>query len=125
MGMLETIQSGRENRPPRIMIYGSEGVGKSTFGASAPSPIFIQTEDGLGELDCNKFPLAHSLLVIGLQLHFLDLQLIHFLKNTCIFLFCKSGCPRLPHLYPYLAVQLELLLSHIVIQGEKVGGFVR
>ena len=27
MGMLETIQSGRENRPPRIMIYGSEGVG--------------------------------------------------------------------------------------------------
>ncbi len=28
MGMLETIQSGRENRPPRIMIYGSEGVGK-------------------------------------------------------------------------------------------------
>ena len=29
MGMLETIQSGRENRPPRIMIYGSEGVGKA------------------------------------------------------------------------------------------------
>ena len=43
MGMLETIQSGRENRPPRIMIYGSEGVGKSTFGASAPGAIFIQT----------------------------------------------------------------------------------
>lgn len=55
MGMLETIQSGRENRPPRIMIYGSEGVGKSTFGASAPSPIFIQTEDGLGELDSTSF----------------------------------------------------------------------
>ena len=61
MGMLETIQSGRENRPPRIMIYGSEGVGKSTFGASAPGAIFIQTEDGLGEIDCRKFPLAHSL----------------------------------------------------------------
>lgn len=68
MGMLETIQSGRENRPPRIMIYGSEGVGKSTFGASAPSPIFIQTEDGLGELDCNKFPLAHSLAEVLAQL---------------------------------------------------------
>ena len=60
MGMLETIQSGRENRPPRIMIYGSEGVGKSTFGASAPGAIFIQTEDGLGEIDCRKFPLAHK-----------------------------------------------------------------
>lgn len=60
MGMLENIQSGRESRPPRIMIYGSEGVGKSTFGANAPKPIFIQTEDGLGEINCHKFPLAKS-----------------------------------------------------------------
>ena len=52
MGMLEHIQTGRENKPPRIMLYGQEGVGKSTFGASAPAPIFIQTEDGLGEIDC-------------------------------------------------------------------------
>lgn len=61
MGMLETIQTGRENKPPRIMIYGSEGVGKSTFGASAPGAIFIQTEDGLGEINCKKFPLAHTI----------------------------------------------------------------
>ena len=60
MGMLESIKSGRENKPPRIMVYGQEGVGKSTFGASAPAPIFIQTEDGLGEIDCCKFPLAQS-----------------------------------------------------------------
>ena len=44
MSLLENIQSGRESRPPRLMVYGSEGVGKSTFGASAPNPIFIQTE---------------------------------------------------------------------------------
>ena len=25
MGMLDNIQTGRENKPPRIMIYGSEG----------------------------------------------------------------------------------------------------
>ena len=61
MGMLESVQSGRENKPPRIMIYGSEGVGKSTFGASAPNAIFVQTEDGLGEINCRKFPLANSL----------------------------------------------------------------
>ena len=29
MGMLDNIQSGKENNPPRIMIYGSEGVGKA------------------------------------------------------------------------------------------------
>ena len=60
MGMLENIQTGRENKPPRIMVYGQEGVGKSTFGASAPDPVFIQTEDGLGEIDTCKFPLAQS-----------------------------------------------------------------
>ncbi|MBQ7731693.1 MAG: ATP-binding protein, partial [Lentisphaeria bacterium] len=61
MSMLENIQTGRENKPPRIMVYGQEGVGKSTLGASAPDPIFIQTEDGLGEIDTCKFPLAGTL----------------------------------------------------------------
>ena len=61
MGMLENIKTGRENKPPRIMVYGQEGVGKSTFGASAPDPVFIQTEDGLGEIDTAKFPLAKNL----------------------------------------------------------------
>ena len=56
----KTIQSGRENRPPRLMVYGSEGVGKSSYAAHAPAPIFIQTEDGLGQIDCAKFPLAKS-----------------------------------------------------------------
>ena len=37
-----------------------EGIGKSTFAANFPSPIFIQTEDGLGMIDCAKFPLAKS-----------------------------------------------------------------
>jgi hypothetical protein len=42
------------------MLYGSEGVGKSTLAAQTPAPIFIQTEDGLGQIDCHKFPLAQS-----------------------------------------------------------------
>ncbi len=61
MKLLQQIQSGRSYLPPRIMTYGIEGVGKSTLGAATPKPIFIQTEDGLGEIDCDKFPLARSL----------------------------------------------------------------
>jgi hypothetical protein len=57
-GLLQKIQSGRSTAPPRLMIYGTEGIGKSTLAARAPQPIFIQTEDGLGEIDCHKFPLA-------------------------------------------------------------------
>jgi hypothetical protein len=61
MSLLESIVKGKEAKAPRIMLYGGEGIGKSTFGASAPNPVFVQTEDGLGEIDCHKFPLAKSL----------------------------------------------------------------
>lgn len=47
-------------KPPRCIIYGAAGVGKTTFASSAPSPIFILTEDGLGDLDVPSFPLATS-----------------------------------------------------------------
>ena len=58
MGLMQQIQSGRTSSPPRIMVYGTEGIGKSTLAARAPQPVFVQTEDGLGEIDCHKFPLA-------------------------------------------------------------------
>ena len=61
MSMLENIKRGRESKPPRLFIYGQEGVGKSTVGAAAPNPVFVQTEDGLGEIDTAKFPLAKNL----------------------------------------------------------------
>lgn len=47
-------------KPPRIIIYGDAGLGKTTFGVSAPSPVVIQTEDGLGQLDATAFPLSQS-----------------------------------------------------------------
>jgi predicted kinase len=43
-----------------LLIHGNEGAGKSTFSAQAPDPVFIQTEDGLGQIDVPKFPLAES-----------------------------------------------------------------
>lgn len=58
---LESIQRGRQSRPPRVLLYGVEGIGKSTFGSKAPKPIFIQTEDGLDEINCDRFPLATKL----------------------------------------------------------------
>lgn len=60
MNLLSQLQVGKRPAPRRCMIHGVQGVGKSTFGASARKPVFIQTEDGLGEIDCIKFPLARS-----------------------------------------------------------------
>ena len=55
---LASILHNRELKPPRLMVYGPHGLGKTTFGASAPKPIFIPTEDGLGVLSVDHFPLA-------------------------------------------------------------------
>jgi len=57
---LKSILKNEAMRAPRIMIYGVEGIGKSTFGAGAPNPIYILTEDGLGSLNVDHFPLATS-----------------------------------------------------------------
>lgn len=42
--------------PPRIIVYGVPGIGKTTLAASMPSPIFLPIEDGLGQLDVPTFP---------------------------------------------------------------------
>ncbi len=60
MSKLQTIYSGKKDSPPRFLIYAQEGTGKSTTAAQAPKPIFIQTEDGLDQIDCDSFPLAES-----------------------------------------------------------------
>lgn len=68
MSLIGSITKGREQQPPRIMIYGSEGVGKSTFASLAPNPVFIQTEDGLSEIDTSKFKLARTFEDVVMQL---------------------------------------------------------
>lgn len=57
---LSSIKRSTGIKAPRVMIYGPHGLGKTTFGAGAPNPIFICTEDGLGRLEVDHFPLATS-----------------------------------------------------------------
>lgn len=56
--MLNIIE-GKEKRPLKIVIYGPEGIGKSTFASQFPDPLFIDTEGGTSNLNirrikCNK-----------------------------------------------------------------------
>lgn len=57
---LKSIKKNDAIAAPRVMVYGVEGIGKSTFAAGAPNPIFICTEDGLGSLTVDHFPLASA-----------------------------------------------------------------
>lgn len=68
MSLLSQIYQGKQPAPRRCMIHGVQGVGKSTWAATSPNPIFVQTEDGLGEIDCAKFPLSRTFADVIAQL---------------------------------------------------------
>ena len=44
----------KRDLPPRVILYGPEKIGKTTFGAGAEKPIFICTEEGADNLPVDK-----------------------------------------------------------------------
>lgn len=57
---LDNIIKGRDKRAPRVVFYAVSGFGKTTFASQTPNPIFIQCEEGVGNLEYARFPLAKT-----------------------------------------------------------------
>lgn len=49
------ITRGKIPGAKKCVLYGPEGIGKSTFAAQFPEPVFIDTEDSTKELDVARF----------------------------------------------------------------------
>lgn len=50
------IISGKITKPQKVVIYGPEGIGKSTFAAQFPKPLFIDTEGSTSHLEVDRLP---------------------------------------------------------------------
>jgi hypothetical protein len=61
---LAAVTTGIVPAPKRLVLHGVDGVGKTTFGADAPKPIFLGAEDGTGHLNVARFPAPESWLDI-------------------------------------------------------------
>lgn len=57
---LASLLSKTTLTPPRILVHGVAGIGKTTFASQADAPVVLMTEDGLGKLQVPHFPLAKS-----------------------------------------------------------------
>lgn len=68
---LDAVVKGKIDQPMRLTMMGPEGVGKSTFGANAPKPIFVGAEDGTAQLDVARFPSPTSLQDVRDAVHVL------------------------------------------------------
>lgn len=55
---LKSIASTKRYLPERIIVFGVDKIGKSTFAANAEKPIFICTEEGQDDIDVDAFPLC-------------------------------------------------------------------
>lgn len=58
MSILNTVVSGKVVKPPKLLVWGPAGVGKSTFASEAPNALFIEAEDRTGHLDINRIPVT-------------------------------------------------------------------
>ena len=54
---LSSLKTGVSKAPPRILMYSPEKLGKTTWAANAPNPIFLRTEDGEGKLEMTSWDL--------------------------------------------------------------------
>ena len=50
------ITSGKIPHARKVLVYGPEGVGKSTFASKFPDPLFIDTEGSTRNLDVKRMP---------------------------------------------------------------------
>ena len=62
VGEIRTMQiiTGKQPKPVKGVIYGPEGVGKSSLGKEFPKPLFIDVEGGTSRLDLARTPKPNS-----------------------------------------------------------------
>jgi len=56
MSLLSQITKGKVQRPIAAIIYGIDGVGKTTVASQSPNPVFFGPEMGTSRLDVSRFP---------------------------------------------------------------------
>ena len=73
------IIRGKIPSAKKVVIYGPEGIGKSTFASHFPDPVFIDTEGSTNAMDVARFPKASSWQMLLDQVDYIriHLSLIH------------------------------------------------
>lgn len=65
------ITRGRKARAQKVVIYGPEGIGKSTFAAQFPEPVFIDTEGSTDNMDVARLDKPTSWAMLKNEIAFI------------------------------------------------------
>lgn len=68
--ILMNITRGKKPGAKKIIVYGPEGIGKSTFASKFPDPVFIDTEDSTKDMDVARFDKPSSWEMLKSQVQY-------------------------------------------------------
>lgn len=67
------LEHGRKSVALKVVVYGPEGIGKSTFASMFPRPVFIDTEGSTAHMDVTRTPAPRSWVELQGQIrYFID-----------------------------------------------------
>lgn len=131
------ITKGKIQRPVRALIYGPEGIGKSTFGSKFPNALFVDAEDGTARLDVarisrpSSWPMFNSIideLIRDCQGYkSLVIDTADWLENLCIaHILARENAASLIHVgggfgkgYIVLAEEWKRLLDKLSLLQDR------
>ena len=70
--ILMNISSGKVPKAQKVVLYGVEGIGKSTFASQFPNPLFIDTEDSTLHMNVQRFDKPTSWTMLLQQVEFVE-----------------------------------------------------
>lgn len=137
--VLMEIIRGKIPGAKKVVIYGPEGIGKSTFASRFPEPLFIDTEGSTKELDVARTPAPSSWTMLKEQVRYvishpelcrtLVIDTIDWAEQLCVEDICqkhqKSGLESFGYGSGYIYVREEFgrflnLLNDVVEKGIHV-----
>ena len=133
------IIRGKQPGAKKVVIYGPEGIGKSTFASRFPDPVFIDTEGSTKDMDVARFEKASSWQMLLDQIEYvrthpdvcrtLVIDTIDWAEQMCVEAICarhhKSGIEDFGYGNGYIYVKEEFgrflnRLSDVVDAGINV-----
>lgn len=133
------IIRGKQPGAKKVVIYGPEGIGKSTFASRFPDPVFIDTEGSTKDMDVARFEKASSWEMLLQQIDYvktapglcktLVIDTIDWAEQMCIQAICdkhhKNGIEDFGYGNGYVYVKEEFgrflnRLSDVVETGINV-----
>jgi len=134
------ITKGKIPKAQKIVIYGPEGIGKSTFAAQFPEPLFIDTEDSTLHMDVSRTNKPSSWTMLLEQVRYvkthpdicktLVIDTADWAEKLCIAEVCskaqKSSIEEFGYGKGYIYLSEEFgrllnLLSEVIDVGINVG----